>query len=106
MGKDTGVSRSKVPPANFDMKTADFPYVQDDRLGGNLHDIVNGTHAAGHVHQLDVRLALGGGVAQGGHPHAVELPGLALLIDHGFFRNQPGDARVRLDDGQKGLHLQ
>lgn len=43
MGKDTGVSRSKVPPANFDMKTADFPYVQDDRLdsSGGIEIVMN-----------------------------------------------------------------
>ena len=42
MGRDTSISRSKVPPANFDMKTADFPYVQDDWLGSSgIENVMN-----------------------------------------------------------------
>ena len=37
--------------------------VEDDGLGRDLHDVVNGTEAGRHVDKFDVRLALRGGVA-------------------------------------------
>ena len=78
--------------------------VEDDGLGGDFHDVIDGAEAAGHVDELNVGLALGGGVTQGGDPHGVELVGLAVLQHGGLLGDQAGDAAVGLDGGDQALH--
>ena len=80
--------------------------VKDDGLGGHLHDIVDGPEAAGHVHQLDIRLALGGGVAEGREPHGVELPGASVLMHNSVLHDQAGQPVVGFHHRDQALHAQ
>ena len=70
--------------------------VKNNGLRGHFRHVINGTETGSHVHQLDIRLSLGGRIAQAGNPHAVELKGLAFFHHNGILSDQPGDSAVRL----------
>ena len=77
--------------------------VKDDGLGGDLADVVDRAEARGHVDQLDVGLALGGGVAQRADPHRVELPHAAVFRDLGVHYDQARQAAVGFQRGDGTL---
>ena len=80
--------------------------VEDDGLGGHLADFVHRAEAGGHVHQLDIRLAPGGGIAEGGDPHGVKLADAAVFRDLRVLDDQAGEAAVGLHGGDGALHGQ
>ena len=80
--------------------------VKDDGFGGHFHDIVYGPEPARHVHQLNIRLALGCGIAQGRKPHGVELSGTAVFMYHGVFHDQAGQAVMGFHDRHQALGVQ
>ena len=77
--------------------------VENDRLRGDFHNVVDGSESRGHVDEFDVRLSLRCRIAERGHPHRVELVRGAVLVDRRFFGDKAGDAAVRLDNGHDVL---
>ena len=77
--------------------------VEDNGFGGHFHDIVDRPEPAGHIHQFNIRLSLGGGIAQGGDPHGVKLPGTAIFMHHGVFHDQAGQAVMGFHNRHQAL---
>ena len=79
--------------------------VEDDRLRGDFHDVIDRAEARGHVDELNVGLSLGRAVAKRTHPHPVELLRAAVLVHAGLFHDETGNAAVSFHDGHEALHL-
>ena len=79
--------------------------VEDDRLRGDLDDVVDGAEARGHVDKLDIGLALRRAVAERAHPHPVELLRAAVLVHAGLFHDEARDVAVGFHNGYETLHL-
>ena len=80
--------------------------VQNNGLGGHLHDLLDGLHPGREVHQFNVRLSFGCGITQAGDPHGVKAPGLSLRLGADRFHNAGREAVMGLHDPDIGLFPQ
>ena len=70
--------------------------IENNGLGGHLHDLIYGLEAGGRIHQLDIGLALHGGIAEAGDPHTIELTGLQPIFHAGSLHDECAQAAMRL----------
>ena len=80
--------------------------VKDNRLGGNLHNVIDGLKTGRHIHQLNIRLSLCCGIAQGGYPHSIKLMHSALFAYSHLLSQQPGQATVGFNSSHQPLDIQ
>ena len=79
--------------------------VENNGFGRHLGHIINGAEPGGHVHQLDIRLSLRRGIAQGADPHSIELVQFAVMLHDRLLRDQSGEAAVNLQCLDNGADL-
>lgn len=77
--------------------------VEDDGLGGDFKDVVDGVESGGEVDAFDVGLAFGGGVGQRREPHGVELNLAVVAGDGAVFDDEATESAVGLEDANEGL---
>ena len=80
--------------------------VEDDRFGRDFRDILDGTETGSHIHQLDVRFALCGRIAEARYPHGVELVRAAVPVDHRVLYDETCQAVMGFHCRDKALGLQ
>ena len=79
--------------------------VEDDRLCSNFHNIVNCPEAACHINELNIRLALGCGIAKRAYPHSIELIDVLAVCNYCLLGNKACNSAVDLNSLNNRYHL-